>query len=433
MKIQKVVWKDLSEEQKSRFLKRSEIDIASVSLSVQEIIDKVRQEGDTALDHYNHLFDKTPKGNPLRVTEKEIEEAVRQLDPKVKEALDYSINNVRRFHEAQKPEDMKMVEIRPGILAGEKSSPIESAGIYVPRGRGSFPSMLYMLAVPAQVAGVPRICLVTPPDSEGRLDGATLYAARECGVHEIYKVGGAQAIAALALGTESIQPVVKLTGPGSMYVTAAKRLLYSTVDVGLPAGPSESVLIADRKADPWKASLDLMVEAEHGSDSSALLITPSEELGDKVMEILAEEIPKLPEPRKGFLTDVFSQYGGVVISETLEDACEISNRYAPEHLQIHTEYPWETLSMIRNAGEIILGDETPFSSANYSIGANAVLPTGGKAKTYSAVSVRDFIKHSSVIQVTPKGHNELKGPVVTLANYEGFPAHARALTLRNDR
>lgn len=433
MNIQKLVWSKLSDREKERFLKRSEIDIAEVLEKVRLIVEDVRKDGDKALRHYNHLFDNTPADMNLKVSESEIDEVMVSLDPKVKEALDYSIENIRRFHSIQKPEAMTMVEVRPGILAGEKASPIESAGLYVPRGRGSFPSMLTMLAVPAQIAGVQRICLVTPPDGEGKLDAATLYAARQCGISEIYKVGGSQAIAALALGTESIRPVDKIIGPGNMYVTAAKRLLYSQVDVGLPAGPSESVLIADEKADPWKAALDLLVEAEHGSDSSALLITPSEPLGDKVIEILKELIEETPEPRKGFLKDVFSAYGGIILAEDMDDACRISNLYAPEHLQIHSSNPLFLLSKITHAGEIILGDETPFSSANYSIGANAVLPTGGKARTYSAVSVRDFVKYSSVIQVTAEGHQDMKDHVITLAQYEDFPSHAQALIRREER
>jgi len=433
MNIQKLVWSKLSDQEKERFLKRSEMDIAEVLEKVRLIIEDVRKDGDAALSHYNHLFDKTPADMKLSVSEAEMDQAMASLDPKVKEALDYSIENIRRFHSVQKPEAISMVEVRPGILAGEKSSPIDSAGLYVPRGRGSFPSMLCMLAVPAQIAGVARICLVTPPDEEGKLDPATLYAARQCGITEIYKVGGSQAIAALALGTESIRPVDKIIGPGNMYVTAAKRLLYSQVDVGLPAGPSESVLIADEEADPWKAALDLLVEAEHGSDSSALLITPSESLGDKVIEILKELIEETPEPRKGFLKDVFSAYGGIILAEDMDDACRISNLYAPEHLQIHSRNPLFLLSKITHAGEIILGDETPFSSANYSIGANAVLPTGGKARTYSAVSVRDFIKYSSVIQVTEEGHLDMKDHVITLAQYEDFPSHAQALIRRDER
>ncbi|MDA3851600.1 MAG: histidinol dehydrogenase [Spirochaetaceae bacterium] len=204
MKINRNFWCEMDLKDRETFLKRSEIDIADVSEKVQEILDRVKEQGDKALLHYNHLFDKAPKDMTLKVNQEEMDEALTALDPKIKKALDYSIKNIRQFHLAQKPEAMKMMEIRPGILAGEKSSPIESCGLYVPRGRGSFPSMLYMLAIPAQVAEVPRICLVTPPDSQGKIDPATAYAAKQCGVTEIHKVGGAQAIAALAYGTESI-------------------------------------------------------------------------------------------------------------------------------------------------------------------------------------------------------------------------------------
>ncbi len=300
----------------------------------------------------------------------------------------------------------------------------------MPRGRGSFPSMLYMLAVPAVIAGVKRICVVTPPNKDGSVDPACLYAAKLCGINEIYRVGGAQAIAALTYGTESIKPVVKITGPGSMYVTAAKRLLYGTVDVGLPAGPSESVILADKSADPYKTALDLMIEAEHGSDSSAILVTDSKELGEKTAANIEKLLEDITEPRKTFLKDVFSGYGGVIIADNMKEGAEIVNSYAPEHLQIATENPEITADMIINAGEILLGQNTPFSIANYSTGANAVLPTGGMAKTFSPVSVRDFMKFSSIIKVDKDGLAELTPHVTELADYEGFVTHANALKLR---
>jgi histidinol dehydrogenase len=325
---------------------------------------------------------------------------------------------------------MKLMEIRPGIMAGEKAAPISSVGLYVPRGRGSFPSMLYMLAVPAAIAGVERIAVVTPPNKDGSVDPACLYAAKLCGVTEVYRVGGAQAIAALALGTESIKPVVKLSGPGSMYVAAAKRLLASRVNPGLPAGPSESIVLADGSADPEKAALDLMIEAEHGSDSSAVLITDSEQLAEASAAILRQKTEALPEPRRTFVSDVLSGYGGIIITETIQQAADIVNEYAPEHLQIQTADPFETMKLISNAGEILLGDTTPFSIANYSTGANAVLPTGGGAKTYSAVSVRDFIKYSSVVHATEEGLKSAAAYVKTLADYEGFITHGNALKER---
>lgn len=292
--------------------------------------------------------------------------------------------------------------------------------------------MLYMLAVPARVAGVEHVSVVTPPNSDGSVDPACLYAARYCGVNTVYRVGGAHAIAALAYGTESVKAVSKLVGPGSSYVAAAKREVAGAVDTGLPAGPTESIILADRYADPWKVSLDLMVEAEHGSDSQALLITPSRPLAEAVMEVLPELTAEAPEPRRSFLEDVFAGYGGVILSSSMEEGAEIVNAFAPEHLQIHTREPYDTLGLIRHAGEILLGEHSVFSLANYATGANAVLPTGGNARTWSPVSVRAFMKYSSVVHVTSAGYHNLRDHVIVLADYEGFHAHAQALRRRDE-
>ena len=425
-------WNDLNEAEKERFFSRSEINIAEVSESVSGIIEKVKDEGDAALKELTLKFDGADISDmPLLVQEDEYKEAETIISDEVKEAIRFSIDNVKKFHMEQKPAAMNFTEVSPGIFAGEKPMPIASTGLYVPRGRGSFPSMLYMLAVPAVIAGVKRIVVVTPPNKDGSVDPACLYAAKLCGVHEIYRIGGAHAIAALALGTESVQPVVKLSGPGSMYVAAAKRLLSSRVDPGLPAGPSESIVFADESADAEKIALDLMIEAEHGSDSSAVLITASAELADAAAESIAKKTERLPEPRKTFVSDVLSGYGGLIITETMQQGADIINRFAPEHLQIQTVNPFDTLSMIENAGEILLGENTPFSIANYSTGANAVLPTGGGAMTYSAVSVRDFIKYSSVVYATENGLKSCAGHVKAIADYEGFITHGNALKERN--
>ncbi|MDA3956515.1 histidinol dehydrogenase [Oceanispirochaeta sp.] len=430
MKINRYSWKDMEKQEKELLFSRSETDIRDVQESVIKIIEDVKTGGDAALLSYNHKFDKTSLDMKLRVSTKEFEEAEALLSEKVKEALRYSIENVRRFHETQKPESMKMIEIQPGLLAGEKAMPIDSVGLYVPRGRGFFPSMLYMLAIPAVTAGVRRVCVVTPPDENGTVDPACLYAARLCKVHEVYKVGGAQAIAALAFGTESIVRVDKLCGPGSMYVSAAKRILYGQVDVGLPAGPSESIVIADGFANPEKVALDLMIEAEHGSDSAALLITDDPLLADRCESKIRELCAGLPEPRKTFVEDVMKGYGGIILTESLEQSAEIANQLATEHLQIQTREPFHALSLIRNAGEILLGENTPFSIANYSVGPNAVLPTGGNARTWSAVSVRDFIKYSSVIYSTESALKEMSPFVECLSDYEGFTTHGDALKKR---
>jgi histidinol dehydrogenase len=280
------------------------------------------------------------------------------------------------------------------------------------------------------VARVPRIVVVTPPDSGGHCDPATLYTARRCGAHEIYRVGGVQALAALAYGTSSIRAVAKLLGPGSRYIAAAKRLLHGVVDVGLPAGPTESVIIADAGADAERLALDLLIEAEHGSDSQALLLVPSEELAREVAAIASRLAERLPEPRRGYVRDVLAGYGGIVVTASVEEAAAIANDLAPEHLQLATAEPLATLGLITDAAEVLLGQHTPFSLANYAIGANAVLPTGGRARTWSPLSTRDFLKWSSVAHVTGAGYHRLKDRALALADYEGFPAHALALRER---
>ncbi len=426
-------WDNLNSADREKILSRSDTDIKGVMESVGRIIEDVKADKDSALIRYTKQFDKADLSEiPLMVTEKEYDEAEKGLTSDVKDALSWSIANVRKYHRKQIPEGFDSFEIRPGIFTGERVTPVDSAGLYVPRGRGSFPSMLYMLSVPAVEAGVKRVCVVTPPNSDGTVDPACLYAARLCGVSEIYRVGGAQAIAALAYGTESIKPVVKITGPGSVYVTAAKRLLYGKIDVGLPAGPSESVIIADSSADPYRAALDLLIEAEHGSDSSAVLITDSEVLAKKVTGYLSSIIENVPEPRKTFLSDVFRGYGGIILTSGMDETAEIVNLYAPEHLQIATADPLEASKMIRNAGEILLGQDTPFSIANYSTGPNAVLPTGGMAKSFSPVSVRDFTKSTSLIYADRKGLKDVTAHVIALADYEGFNTHAGALRMRKE-
>jgi histidinol dehydrogenase len=427
-------WSALTADDKRYLVTRSEQDISAVRNSVADIIRRVREDGDMALRRYTQEYDNVCLGDrPLQVQYDEFQHARSTLDGKVKDAIEFAVENVRSYHAHQVPQGLHMTEIRPGILAGERPTPIPSVALYVPRGRGSFPSMLYMMAVPARLAQVPRICILTPPGDGGAVDPACLYAADVCGVREIYRVGGAQAVAAVAFGTETIRSVDKIVGPGSMYVTAAKRLVSEQVDIGLPAGPSESIVMADGTADPWRVTLDLMVEAEHGSDSAALLITDSPELAEAVASLIPQITEELPEPRKSYVTDVFAGYGGIIVTDTMRAAAEVVNEFAPEHLQIQTQEPFEWLPEIRHAGEILLGQHVPFSVANYAAGANAVLPTGGHARTFSAVSVRDFVKYSSVVYATQRGYDTLADPVATLARYEGFVTHAAALERRDER
>lgn len=418
----------LHDEERDRILRRSRTDIAALVDTVRPIVEGVRKRGDEALREYTLQFDSVDLADrSIRLSDRELETAGEQLDGKLRSAIEYAIENVRRFHESQRRPESEMTTVRPGIIAGERTSPIESAGLYVPRGRGTFPSMLYMLAVPASIAGVDHIAVATPPGPDGNVDPACLYAAHLCGVHRVYRIGGAQAISALAYGSESVLPVRKIVGPGSAYVAAAKLLVSDRADTGLPAGPTESIVLADGSADPRIVALDLAIEAEHGLDSAALLVTNDETLARAVEKQLPSIIEKAPEPRRSFLTEVFSNYGGIILADTMAEALAFVNEYAPEHIKVQTSDPWETLSGIRNAGEILLGEHAAFSLANYAVGANAVLPTGGYAHTWSPVSVQDFTKRSSVVYVSRHGYHSLRDHVIALADHEGFYMHAQAL------
>ncbi|HKF36185.1 MAG TPA: histidinol dehydrogenase, partial [Ktedonobacteraceae bacterium] len=398
------------------------------------IVEAVRNRGDDALIEFTGRFDRVQLGvDQLRVSRSEIEQAHSQLDPAVRAALEHAIHNIRTFHQRQLPHEQWFTQVAPGVIAGEKITPISSVGLYVPRGKGAFPSVMYMLATPASIAGVPRIVVCTPPGPQGEVDPASLVAADLCGVHEIYRVGGAQAIAALAFGTRSIARVHKITGPGSGYVAAAKRLLYGTVDVGLPAGPSEAITLADESANPELLARDLLIEAEHGPDSSSLLVTDSRSLAERVMALLPSRMAALPEWRQAFVHTVFEApegTGGVVLAGSMREAVDFVNTYAPEHLEVQVREPFALLPELKNAGEILLGPRTPFSTANYSVGTNAVLPTGGFAHTFSCTTVYDFLKRTGIAYLAPEGYAAVSETARRLAEYEGFPAHASAVTER---
>ena len=423
----------LDQDMRRKIMRRAEQDISNLLPLAQKVIDEVRKRGDAAVVKYARKFDNAPRfiARMLRVKPIDFKKARQNLPPELIQAIEVAHDNIRRFHEAQMPEPMFFMEVAPGMMTGEKVTPVASAGLYVPRGKGAFPSVMLMLATPARVAGVERIIVVTPPTPEGKADDASLVAAQIAGVDEVYVVGGIQAIAALAYGTESIPKVDKVIGPGSSYVSAAKRLLYGTIDVGLPAGPSESIILADEHANPHLAALDLLVEAEHGMESAALLVTHSREVAQRALEVLPQYIAELPEWRRAFVENVLANYGGVLLTSSLEESIAFTNDYAPEHLELLVSEPFAVLNRIKHAGEILLGETTPIPMANYALGLNAILPTGGFAKTFSSVSVHDFLKRSGVGYVSRAGYAELQKTVVKLADYEDFPAHAMALRKRN--
>lgn len=424
----------LDTAQRTRLLRRAEVEIDGLIEYVRPIVNDVRERGDAAFIEYMERFDHvslTP--DRIRVSQVDIDRAHDLLDKEIHVAIEHAIRNVRIFHERQMPHEQWFTEIAPGIMAGEKITPITSVGLYVPRGKGAFPSVMYMLATPASIAGVPRIVVCTPPGPDGEIDPASLVAADLCGVHEIYRAGGPHAIAALTYGTESIARVHKITGPGNPYVSAAKRLLFGKVDVGLPAGPSESIVLADESADPELVARDLLVEAEHGPDSSGVLVTDSRKLADQVITLLPEKIAALPEPRRTFCQTGFESEkgtGGIVLVENMQDAVAFVNEYAPEHLEVQVREPFALLPALKNAGEILLGPYTPIPIGNFSLGTNAILPTGGFAHTYSCTTVYDFLKRTGVGYLTEEGYASLSETTRRLATFEGFPAHANAVTER---
>ena len=428
MRINRHDLASLTGDERARLLERvQQADPGEAGEVVAEIVAAVRERGDAALAEYTRRFDGADLADRgLAVTEAELDRAESELDPELREAIAYAVENIRSHHEAQRPAADWTKQIRPGVMSGERLTPIASAGLYVPRGKGSFPSVMAMLSVPATVAGVPELIVCTPPAADGSVDAAALFAARLSGIRRVFRVGGAQAIAAMAYGTASIPRVEKIVGPGNRYVTLAKRLVYGQVDPGLPAGPSESIVLCDESADPEIAARELLVEAEHGPDSAALLVTSSPELADAVERLVPELAGALPDWRREFVEAVLGGYGGIVVAPSLDDAIAFSNDYAPEHLHAIVREPFEVLPRLQHAGEVLLGERTSIAFGNYAIGLNAILPTGGFARGYSCVGVADFMKRSSFAYVTREGVDGLGRAAVALARYEGFPAHAEA-------
>lgn len=430
-------WKlcEMTAREKDLIVKRSETDIQSVTAAVASIIDDVKNRGDEALRFYGKKFDGVIIDGDLQASEADFEKAYRDLDPAVTKAIRQCAANVRTHHEQQlrRVEWQWIEEIKPGVFAGEKITPIPSVGLYVPRGKGAFPSVMYMLCTPAVIAGVKRIAVCTPPSPTGDIDAASLVAADICGVKTVYKSGGAQAIAAFAYGTETIPKVSQISGPGNPYVAAAKRLLAHMVNPGMPAGPSEAIILADQTADPWNTVLDLINEAEHGPDSASLLVTTSQELADNVIGLLPKAVSTLPQQRKEYCEAVFAQYGGVIVCESLGEAVDFCNEYAAEHLLLKVEQVDEVLAALDNCGEMLIGESTPIVLANFGIGTNAVLPTGRHALTHDCTSVWTFLKRTSLAYVTRAGYGDLKESVATLADYEGFAGHREVLKQRNEK
>ena len=424
----------LSSSQRTALLQRTETDLTPFLEKVVPIIAAVRKDGDVALARFARDFDKAPvEPHEIAATKEDFERAEKSLDPKVHDALKFATESIRKFHNAQMPEEMWLHEMRPGAFAGERSNAIPSVACYVPRGKGSFPSAVLMSTIPASIAGVKDVIVITPPGPDGRIDDASLVAAKMGGVSRVYKAGGAQGIAAAAYGTQTIPKVVKIVGPGSPWVTAAKRLVSHLVDTGTPAGPSEAIVMADDTVDGRLAALDLLIESEHGPDGSAYLVTWSRRVAEEAIAALPEYWAEMSALRVDYSSTVLSgPRGGVILARDEEEAIAFVNDYAPEHVQVLAKDPFQYLGRIIHAGEILLGEYTPSTLGNFVLGPNHVLPTSGWARTGSGLSVHDFMKRITVGYVTKKGYDTLAPHAHTFAKYEGFDGHANAVSNLRD-
>lgn len=396
--------------------------------TVREILQTVKRQGDKAVLNYTAEFDnQILKPEELRVSGSELDTAYQQVSKELLEAIRLAKQNIEAFHRQRVPKSWVHFDADDVVL-GKRYTPVDKAGLYVPGGRAAYPSTVLMNAVPAKVAGVPRIVMVTPPGAGRSINPAVLVAAQEAGIQEIYRIGGAQAVAALAYGTETIPKVNVITGPGNIYVTLAKKLVYGTVGIDSLAGPSEVLIIADETANPVHVAADLLAQAEHDPMAAAILLTTDTALAKNVQ--VAVERQLIDHPRRIDTEKAIAHYGLIIVVESLAAAAELSNEFAPEHLELEVADPWTLLNSIRHAGAIFLGSWTPEAVGDYLAGPNHTLPTSGAARYASALGVETFMKHSSIIEYSPKALHKVASAIDTLANCEGLPSHADSVRRR---
>ena len=409
-------------------LKRSPNQYDSYQDTVNEILNEVKEKGDEALFRYTKKFDKaeiTPDN--IRVTGEEIQEAYAQVEASLVEVMKKSLANIQDFHKKQLRNSW--IETREdGVILGQRITPLESVGVYVPGGKAAYPSSVLMNIIPAQVAGVERIVMVTPPGADGKVNPATLVAADLAGATEVYKVGGAQAVAALAYGTASIKKVAKICGPGNIFVALAKKTVYGHVSIDSIAGPSEILVLADETANPRYVAADLLSQAEHDELASAILVTTSEELAVKVEEEIQEFLKTLS--RADIIQKSLENYGYLLVADSMSDAIRAANEIASEHLEILTKNPFDTMTRIKNAGAIFLGEYSSEPLGDYFAGPNHILPTNGTAKFFSPLGVDDFIKKYSIISYSREALEPVSQDIVQFANSEGLTAHANSIAVR---
>lgn len=420
--------KETTKDILENLLKRSPNQYGSYETAVREILAKIQEEGDGALFAYTKKFDRAEiTEQNVRVTDEEIREAYETVDPALVDVIRKSLVNIRNYHEKQK-QNSWFTSSEDGTMLGQKVTPLEKVGVYVPGGKAVYPSSVLMNIVPAKVAGVDRIIMTTPPGPDGKVNPSTLLAANEAGADEIYKAGGAQAIGALAYGTQSIPKVDKIVGPGNIFVALAKKAVYGHVSIDSIAGPSEILVLADDSANPRFVAADLLSQAEHDELASAILITTSRELAEKVSCEVDEFVKRLS--RKEIIQKSLDQFGYILLAETMDQAVEAANAIASEHMEIVTRNPFEVMMKVRNAGAIFIGEYSSEPLGDYFAGPNHVLPTNGTAKFFSPLSVDDFIKKSSIVYYSREALKKIHKDVEQFAASEQLTAHANSIAVR---
>lgn len=419
-------------ENLSKLTEKSQEDIEDILPTVSEILKNVKNSKDLSLIEYTKKFDNV-EIESLKVSKDEIKESylnLKESNPELLNSLEEASENIAKFHKKQIPQEWE-IELRKGITAGQIIRPINKVGCYIPGGRAAYPSTILMTVIPAKIAGVENIICCSPPQENGKIMDAILVAADIAGADEIYKVGGAQAIAAMAYGTESISQVEKIVGPGNIFVTAAKKLVYGNVDIEFPAGPSEVLIIADKTANPEYIAYDILSQAEHDPNASCYLVTDNLELAKKTKKEI--ELKTKEAKRKEVIEESLKKFGKIIVTKSIEEAVDISNEYAPEHLIIMTknnETDEKILKKIKNSGSIFLGKYSPVAAGDYGSGTNHVLPTDRGARMYSGLSTESFLKKPTVQTITQEGLKSLENVVVPIAEYEGFYAHADSIKVR---
>lgn len=414
-----------------KLVQRSQNDYGEAEKTVSEIVAAVRARGDEALFEYTQKFDGIELNkNNIRVNQDEIETALNQVDSELINVIKRAAERIKLFHEKQKMNSW-LEPSQNGEILGQLVRPLEKVGVYVPGGKAAYPSSLLMNIIPAKVAGVKKIIMMTPPQKDGSVYPVTIAAAVTAGIDEIYKCGGAQAIAAMAFGTESVPSVDKIVGPGNIYVALAKRSVYGHVNIDSVAGPSEILILADESANSEFIAADLLSQAEHDEMASSVLITDSSALAEAVKANIDKQKSKLE--RLSIIDKSLENYGAVIVVENMLDAVELCNKIAPEHLEVCTKQPFELLCHIQNAGAIFLGNYTPEPLGDYMAGPNHILPTGGTARFFSPLSIDDFIKKSSVLSFSEEAFSRLGNDIISFANAEGLTAHANSARIRLNR